>query len=218
MKRTHILILILLLNFGFVNSQSNTVNDLKTLSIITENQKDEIFNKLNVFPNNTQVAIAIIENGNVKFYGIEIKNDTISYSENYNSVFETGSITKLFTSTLLANFVLNNQIKLDDTINQFFTIQFNDSINLTFKQLATHTSGLPKMPNDFAKTALLHMKNPFKYYSEEKLEKYLIKKMKLTYLQDERPHYSNLGVGILAQTLCKISNRDYEYLLDSLIF
>ncbi|MEA3496707.1 MAG: serine hydrolase domain-containing protein [Bacteroidota bacterium] len=219
MKKKHILILLLLLSSGFIYSQSDVVmNNLTTNNLITETQKEGIYNKLNVFPNKTQVSIALIENGNVKIYGIEIKNDTISYLENYNSVFEIGSITKLFTSTLLANFVINKKINLDDNINQFLTIPFNDSICLTFKQLATHTSGLPRMANNFTITALLHMKNPFKYYTEEKLEKYIRKKMKLVYDQNERPHYSNVGVGILAYTLCNIANNDFETLLDSLIF
>ncbi len=74
------------------------------------------------------------------------------------------------------------------------------------------------MPSDFIKTALFHIKNPFKKYSEKKLEKYISKKMTLVYEQNERPHYSNVGVGILAYTLCNIAKRDYEFLLDSLIF
>ena len=219
MKKNLILILFLLINSVFIYSQSDAViNNLTTNNLITENQKEEIYNKLNVFPNKTQVSIALIENGSVKFYGIKIEDDTISYLENSNSVFEIGSITKLFTSVLLANFVLSEQINLDDNINQYLSIAFNDNIQISFKQLATHTSGLPRMPSDFTKTALMNMKNPFKKYTEKKLEKYISKKMTLVYEQNGKPHYSNVGVGILAFTLCNIAKRDYEFLLDSLIF
>ena len=91
-------------------------------NIITKKQSDLIFEKSKVFPNQTQISIGIIENGDIKFYGIKRVNDSIIYIDNHKSVFEIGSITKVFTSTLLSNFVIDKKIKLDNKINNYINI------------------------------------------------------------------------------------------------
>lgn len=73
---------------------------------------------------------------------------------NANSVFEIGSISKVFTFTLLANAVLEQQV-------------------------ANHTSGLPRMPDNFAATVMMSPLNPFKSYDEVFLNKYLSDMLKL---------------------------------------
>ena len=117
---------------------------------ITRTQSKSIFRECQDLPNNTQVSISIIENGKVKFYGIRRKNDTIFTYDNHKSVFEVGSISKVFTATLLADFVLNNKVNLDDQISDYIKTPFKDSIEITFKQLANHTSGLPRLPSNLS--------------------------------------------------------------------
>lgn len=97
-----------------ITSTSNIVNALhdypqQISAIISSYAKD--------FPNNTQLAIAIIENEKVTYYGIIKVNDTIKPIENHQKVFEIGSVTKVFTSTVLAPLVENGKISLNDEIN-----------------------------------------------------------------------------------------------------
>lgn len=66
------------------------------------------FSETKDFPNNTQLAIAIIHNGTTKFYGIKLVNDTIFTIDNHDNVFEIGSISEVITATLLADMVVNN--------------------------------------------------------------------------------------------------------------
>jgi len=87
--------------------------------------------------------LAFINGDNVNFYGIIRQNDSIIYTDNSQHIFEIGSITKVFTAHLLAKAVLDNKVKLNDTINDYLTIKCKDDIPITFKSLANHTSGLP---------------------------------------------------------------------------
>jgi CubicO group peptidase (beta-lactamase class C family) len=69
-----------------------------------------------------------------------------------NSVYEIGSITKTFTTTLLADMFLRG-VFADDTLSHHLpdslvTMPSFDGIEITFGHLATHTSGIPKAPHE----------------------------------------------------------------------
>ena len=115
---------------------------------ITKAQLKLIFEKTSVFPENTEVSVAIIENGITKFYGIRRTNDSIQAIDNRRSIFEIGSITKVFTATLLADFVIEHQIGLDENINTYLKLPFRDDQKISFRKLANHTSGLPRLPTN----------------------------------------------------------------------
>ena len=126
-----------------INSLSN--ND----KIISKNQTKLIFEKSKYFPNNTEISLAFINGDNVNYYGIKRKNDSIVYINNNQHIFEIGSITKVFTANLLAKAAIDNKIKLADYINDYLNIKLNNDNRISFKSLANHTSGLPRMPTNF---------------------------------------------------------------------
>jgi D-alanyl-D-alanine-carboxypeptidase/D-alanyl-D-alanine-endopeptidase len=70
-----------------------------------------------------------------------------------DTVFEIGSITKVFTGILLAQAVLNGEVQLDDPISMYLpegvTAPEYEGRPITLLDLATHTSGLPRMPSNF---------------------------------------------------------------------
>jgi len=106
-----------------VNAE-NVINHLTTKNgLITKEQSEIIFESTKKFPNNTQISIAIINNGEICYYGINKENDTISTVESQKSIFEIGSISKVFTSTLLANFVIDGKVKLNENINEYLKAQ-----------------------------------------------------------------------------------------------
>ncbi|SDQ92758.1 serine hydrolase domain-containing protein [Flagellimonas zhangzhouensis] len=200
------------------NSQINkTVNNqIIDNEIITLDQSKLIFEHTKVFPNNTQLALAFIENGSTKFYGVEKRNDSIFTVQNRNNAFEIGSITKVFTSTLLADFVIEDKLKLEDPINPYFDFGFNEEQEITFKTLANHTSGLPRMPSNF--NFDISNQDPFSNYDEEKLNYYLANEMDLSFDEDGKYEYSNLGAGLLGYTLSKIGNKPLNQLFHERIF
>ena len=68
-------------------------------------------------------------------------------------MFEIGSITKGFTGILLAQAVVNGEVKLDDPISMYLpagsTAPDYEGKPITLLDRAMHTSGLPRMPSNF---------------------------------------------------------------------
>ncbi len=211
------LVILVFLFTGGITSCSDIAFDGQEYdrSIITEAQLKSIYRECQDLPNNTQVAISLIDNGRVKFYGIRRLDDTLYTVDNSEAVFEVGSISKVFTATLLADLVLQGKIRLEDTVNNYLNISFKDSITLTFQRLANHTSGLPRMPSNISYLKV-DLQNPYKDYGESKLEEYLTREMELE--EPGKYRYSNLGACLLGFTLSKITEASYEDLLQSRIF
>ena len=122
---------------------------INNYDIISENQAKLIFQKTKQLPNETEVSLAVINGNDLTYFGIKRKNDTIIYLNNSQHIFEIGSITKVFTANLLAKAAIENRIKLDDDINDYLNLKFRNDNTITFKDLANHTSGLPRMPSNF---------------------------------------------------------------------
>ncbi len=123
------------------------------------------------FPNHTQLAIAILNKDNTHFYGVLKEKDTLKSIVNQDSIFEIGSITKLFTATVLAQMVQKNKVALNAPINPYFSFPFHDSVTITFKELANHTSGLSRMPSNLP---LINLKNPYQSYQQKELYTYVL--------------------------------------------
>ena len=191
-------------------TSSNSVN---ALSSYPKEISEIIFSRTKVFPENTQLSIAVIQNGKTNYLGIIKLNDTIVPIENQNKVFEIGSITKVFTSTVLASLIKGRKIKLTDEINSYYPFAFKDSIKLNFKELANHTSGLPRLPENLD---LSNETNPYKSYGKSQIEEYLKIFLKIdnakTYL------YSNLGTGLLGHTLGLVQKTSFQSLLQKKVF
>ena len=194
---------------GFIINQfvepSLAVNDLGSYP---KNISDIIFTNVKNFPMNAQFSIAMVDGEKVAYYGILLKDGKVQVIENQKSVFEIGSITKVFTSTLLAKMVNEGKVKLDGNINPYYDFTFNKDIELTFESLSNHTSGLPRLPLNMN---FLNNENPFFDYDSDKMEDYL-----KTYMQLATPGecvYSNGGVGILGYTLGVSQNKKFEDLL-----
>lgn len=127
-----------------------------------------------------------------------------------DTLFEIGSLTKLFTATLLALLVEHGKLELNQPINQLGDIYKKLPNSITLESLATHTSGLPRLPDNLNEYASKNPQNPYAEYPFAALE---------TYLQnhDGKPgkttgkiSYSNLGAGILGNILATQCGCDYE--------
>lgn len=188
---------------------NNTVNALNNYP---KEIAETIFSKSKNFPINTQLSIAIIQNGKTEYYGIINENDSIKPIENQRNIFEIGSITKVFTSTVLALLVEDKKVKLTDEINAYYPFLFKDNIKLNFESLANHTSGLPRLPENIE---LTDESNPYKDYGKKEIDEYLKNLMKL----DSKTYtYSNLGAGLLGYTLGLSQKTSFQKLLQQKVF
>ncbi len=188
---------------------------------LTTPQIDSLKKYLKFFPDNTQISIALVNGDKVTFAGVRKEKDSLVYTENKDSIFEIGSVTKVFTSVLLSKFVNEGSVKLDEPIKDFFDFPLKQSSlsgkEITLENLANHTSGLPRI--DMAMlSGTPNIKNPYKDYDEGKLKDYLRNRMKLDTVPGTKFSYSNLGGGLLAYILCKKFNKTYEELLQENIF
>jgi CubicO group peptidase (beta-lactamase class C family) len=218
MKKLNLLfIAIALISCSEVISQFAKNGLLNVNSQVTEEQAELIYENAKSFPENTQLSIAIIEDANVKFIGVIRINDTLQLLDNHERVFEIGSISKVFTATLLANYVVNHKLELNNTIQDIIDFKINSNEKITFLHLANHTSGLPRIPSNFNLT-IADRNNPYRNYNKDKLIEYMTEKITLKESPGTEYDYSNLGAGLLGHILAEYTNSTYDKLLYEHIF
>lgn len=130
-----------------------------------------------------------------------------------NSVYEMGSITKVFTCIALADMALGGEVALDDPAEDYLpgTVQMpeRNGSKITLEHLATHTSAIARMPDNFRPA---DPRNPYADYTVENLYEFLTG---YTLKRDigERYEYSNLGMGLLGHIISLKTGMDYEKLI-----
>jgi CubicO group peptidase (beta-lactamase class C family) len=134
-----------------------------------------------------------------------------------DTLFEIASVTKVFTTLLLADMVQRGEVALDDPIAEFLPagmkVPERGGRAITLRDLATHTSGLPRLPTNFAPR---DPGNPYADYTVEKLYQFL-STYELTRDIGVQYEYSNLGMGLLGHVLARRAGTDYETLVVSRI-
>jgi len=165
------------------------------------------------------LAIGIINAGKTSgfYYGETEKGNKQLPDE--NTLFEIGSVSKTFTATLLAYLAQTQQVSLDDRITQYLpdSVATNPDLQrITLRQLANHTSGLPRMPDNIEATAAGNALDPYSGYAKEHLYTYL-KSYKATVPPDSMYQYSNLGFGILGDILSTCYEKSYDEIVQEVI-
>lgn len=129
-----------------------------------------------------------------------------------NTVFEIGSISKVFTSTVLAQMVLEGKLSLDDPAQKYLPegvkLPTSNGKEITLGNLSTQNSGLPRMPTNFTPK---DPANPYADYSVQQMYDFL-SGLTLTRDPGDRFEYSNLGVGLLGHVLSLAAGKSYEQL------
>jgi CubicO group peptidase (beta-lactamase class C family) len=126
------------------------------------------------------------------------------------SVFEIGSITKVFTGILLADMVAKGEVAYSDPVSKYLpdsaTMPTRDGQEITLLDLAVHHSGLPRMPSNFAPA---DPTNPFADYTPELMFEFL-SGHELERDIGASYEYSNIGVGLLGYVLAGVAGGSYE--------
>jgi CubicO group peptidase (beta-lactamase class C family) len=128
-------------------------------------------------------------------------------------VFEIGSITKTFTASILADMVARGEVRLDDPVAKFLPsaahIPSRNGRQITLVDLATQSSGLPRMPSNFTPRDSM---NPYADYTVPQMYAFL-SSYQLTRDIGASYEYSNLGVGLLGHALALKAGTSYENLV-----
>lgn len=156
-------------------------------------------------------VIGIIDKDGTRYYSFGQKSLTDVSKPDYNSIFEIGSVTKTFTSSLLSDLNEKNEINIKDSIQTYLPVFKNvmakNNKIITLENLSTHTSGLPRDPFN------MDVNSDYRYrdYSTAKLNDFLS-----NYTLDTIPNtynYSNLGILIIELAIESKMNKTYESLI-----
>jgi beta-lactamase class C len=97
------------------------------------------------------VAVAVRMNGNTQFFNYGMADNAQNRPVTADSIFNLGSVGKVLATTLLAQAVKQGELSLDDPVAKYVTeLQRGGDIRrITLGQLASHTSGLPRVPQQY---------------------------------------------------------------------
>ena len=134
-----------------------------------------------------------------------------------DTIFEIGSISKVFTSLVLADMVNRKEVNLDDPAAKYLPenvkMPERSGKSITLLDLSTHTSGLPPLPSNLKPKDAA---DPYAGYSVDDLYQFLS-----GYTLPRDPgsefEYSNLGTGLLGHLLAYRAGTDYESLIGTRI-
>jgi serine-type D-Ala-D-Ala carboxypeptidase/endopeptidase len=130
-----------------------------------------------------------------------------------DSVFEIGSITKVFTATLLADMADRGEVALDDPISKYLPknmrVPGRNGKAITLINLSTQNSGLPRLPGNMKPA---NPRNPYADYTPALLYEFL-SGYELPRDPGAEFEYSNLGVGLLGHVLSLRAGKSYEALV-----
>ncbi|GAA2138359.1 hypothetical protein GCM10009760_19640 [Kitasatospora kazusensis] len=133
--------------------------------------------------------------------------------------FELGSVTKTFTALLLAEMVARGEVRYDDPIDRYLPAGavpgYPHDRPITLLHLATHTSGLPRLPVGLVPTSVPRwFTNPYATFSAAHLLRAL-PRTPVRGMPGAQVRYSSLGCGLLGLVLENAAGLRYEELLAS---
>lgn len=161
------------------------------------------------------LVVAVVDGGHAEVYVFGTLAD--GKRPDADTVFEIGSVSKTFTTTVLAQDVQNGKLTLDTPVAKLlpgFSMPSRDGKAITLEHLATQRSGLPRLPDNLD---LSQIKDPYANYDGAKLKAFLAG-YTLTRDPGSAYEYSNLGVGLLGYALAQHAGLPYDALLQKRIF
>jgi serine-type D-Ala-D-Ala carboxypeptidase/endopeptidase len=158
------------------------------------------------------IVVGIVdENGSSIVSSGKMDNGT-DQEVNGDTLFDLGSITKTFTALLLQDMIERGEMKLDDPVAgylpQSVRMPTRNGKEITLLQLATHTSGLPLLPDNANPKSHL----PTADYTFEKLDAF-VSGYQLTRDPGAKYEYSNPGIALLGQAIALKAGTNYESLV-----
>ena len=146
------------------------------------------------------VGVMAVDGGGTRVIAWQ-KPDVAGPRLNRSTVFEIGSITKVFTTITLAEMAERGEVRLDDPVQKFLPpdvrmpMRGNDTIRLG--HIARQNSGLPRLPNNLAPGNRL---DPYADYTVASLYAFLDGYTPIR-APGSQYEYSNLAMGLLGHVL-----------------
>ena len=175
--------------------------------------KEFILNNI-VNKSEATIVVGLIDLNGTKVYSFGNISKANNIPVNENTLFDIGSVTKTFTTLLLADMVKQGIVNLNDPIEKYLPAnvkvpQYN-GVKITLEDLASHTSGLPEWPSNIWLNNNIGVFNP--NYNESMLYQGL-SNIILTREPGSQFQYSSFGIGLLAHMLSVKTGVPYEQLV-----
>lgn len=166
---------------------------------------------------NAGLAVVIITPAGTRQWYIGHIDGDLSKTPDADTPFEIGSITKTFTASLLVAMEREGQVSLDTPLDDLLPpndhMSKKQPIAVTLNSLATHTSGLPRLPWGLPMVIGMYLKpqQPYTLISHGVLKRWL--RHRRTHF-GQRYRHSNLGYGILGNVLAEHAGSTYAEVLE----
>jgi CubicO group peptidase (beta-lactamase class C family) len=159
------------------------------------------------------IIVGIVDANGRKIIAEGILSDRDSTLPDGNTIYEIGSITKVFTSLLLADMSLKQQLHLNDPIAAFLPKTVKTPVRngkeISLLSLSTHRSGMPRFPYNVDPK---NLDQPYADYSIKRLYEY-VSNFEPPFDIDSKWVYSNTGYGLLGHILSRVAQKDFETLV-----
>src|ERR687898_2397215 len=198
---------------------------------ITDKLKETIQSLVDNNKTNAAIVVGLVNLNGTQFYGYGNMCNANPITVDKDTIFAIGSITKVFTTILLADMVNRGLVNLDDPIEKYLPTSVKvptyNGQKITLENLATHTSGLSEFPishcfSDFNRTdddsiqAQLFLIQCDKNYTFDQLYQDL-SNTTLTSEPGSKFKYSTFGSALLGHILALKSGIPYDRLVEERI-
>jgi len=174
---------------------------------------DSIINENHQRNPNIGISVGFVQNNKEYYTAYGNLNADGQMKINKNSIFEIASITKILTSNLIAQAVIDHKLKIDDYIDDFlpkeYVLHENLKSKIKISDLASHQSGLPDI--DFGKLIELNPQQPVSSVTEKTLASIINNCSELKDFGKYR--YSTIGYTLLGQILEKVYGKNYDEII-----
>jgi len=161
----------------------------------------------------TGIAIGTYDNGKTNFYSYGVKHLEDGGEIDENTLFEIGSISKTFTTTVLAKYHIQEQLNLSDPMQDFMPtgiqIPEHSGNQIQLLHLANHRSSLPRLPDNLNTDG----EQAFGDYTISDFKNF-INSYTLPRAIDSEAEYSNIGFGMLGYLLKETQGQTYFQMLE----
>lgn len=186
---------------------------------------DQEFQKVTKRHASGGLVLGVYKSGRTLFKSYGSVSPTNPQPPNAQAIFQIGSVSKVFTGLALQILCDEGVISLDDSLEKLLgqNLPLAEAVKpITLRQLATHTSGFPRVPNVLlkqleAKVGKQHLlDNPFNEATLADIYAYLQNPSDLG--KSGNFVYSNYGMGLLGHILEQVTGQSLETLVQERVF
>ena len=203
-------------------SVSPTLNTNNPLQSATDSAVQKAYSKYFNDLNTVGLSIGLYKNGKTYYYGYGETKKGNGVAPSSNTFFEIGSITKTYTSIAAMNMLLEKGQTIENPIRPYLPNDLptlaREGIEVNFKHILTHTSGLSYFPDNFGTGYYTgKLKEEFENYDKNKMFTWLLN-VPLRNKPFTTWDYSNGAMGLLGTILELNYSKSYGAILKEKIF